>query len=444
MRRTSALSVLARFCYFASFLATLLVVSTIGIPALADPELPKEVVVKLYQGYLPFDQMQLEGPFFITEPSRQKIERGVYTLQTKYRKLLELQGQSRRGVPVLIRSSRLVLQASLSNNENDSLSGGAFLIKPDTLPARRYGGSVEITLNESGYFILKNRVSTQEYVASIVGSESRENWGPEALKAQAVLTQSRLYRFEPTPDHKRPVEELSDDMREEVYLGRGYIRPPVLDAVKAVWGEAITADNQIFVANYHAICAGGTSGIGFFTGEANPPNTLPPPKTTDLLSEPFSKPAYLHPAFRGVKCAFCQNSPYWKAHTTTFSLSEWTAKTGIEPPKITISDQRKRPLTVEFPDGHNDSGFATWLFLGEKLGFENILGSRFKLTVNPEKETVTVENNGAGHGVGMCQWGASVLASQGKTYREILTFYFPKSKIVKLTPLSSKARGKKP
>ncbi|MBY0449775.1 MAG: hypothetical protein K2X01_04030 [Cyanobacteria bacterium] len=442
MPRISALSLLASLCYFASFL----VISTIWNPALADPELPQDVVVKLYQGYLPFDQMQLEGPFFITEPSRQKIDRGVYTLQTKYRKLLELQGQSRRGVPVLIRSPRLVLQASLntSNNETDSLSGGAFLIKPDTLPARRYGGSIEITLSESGYFILKNRVSAQEYVASIVGSESRENWGAEALKAQAVLTQSRLYRFEPAPDHKRPIEELSDDMREEVYLGRGYIRTKVLDAVKAVWGEAITADNQIFVANYHAICAGGTSGIGFFTGEPNPPNTTPPSKKPDLLSEPFAKPAYLHPAFRGVKCSFCQNSPYWNPHSSTFSLSEWTAKTGIEPPKISITDQRKRPLTVDFTDGHSDSGFATWLFLGEKLGYENVLGSRFKLTLNADKDTVTLENSGAGHGVGMCQWGASVLAAQGKTYREILAFYFPKSKIIKLTPSRPKTRAKKP
>jgi stage II sporulation protein D len=32
---------------------------------------------------------------------------------------------------------------------------------------------------------------------------------------------------------------------------------------------------------------------------------------------------------------------------------------------------------------------------------------------------------GAGHGVGMCQWGARGLAKQGKGYVEILGHYYP-------------------
>ena len=31
---------------------------------------------------------------------------------------------------------------------------------------------------------------------------------------------------------------------------------------------------------------------------------------------------------------------------------------------------------------------------------------------------------GLGHGVGMSQWGAQVLAENGKTYDEILKYYF--------------------
>ena len=37
---------------------------------------------------------------------------------------------------------------------------------------------------------------------------------------------------------------------------------------------------------------------------------------------------------------------------------------------------------------------------------------------------VTITGTGYGHGVGMSQYGAKAMAQLGKTYREILTFYF--------------------
>ncbi|HLG06825.1 MAG TPA: hypothetical protein VI383_11845, partial [Gemmatimonadales bacterium] len=38
---------------------------------------------------------------------------------------------------------------------------------------------------------------------------------------------------------------------------------------------------------------------------------------------------------------------------------------------------------------------------------------------------VTLEGAGAGHGVGLCQWGAIGRARAGVSYREILSAYFP-------------------
>jgi stage II sporulation protein D len=36
-----------------------------------------------------------------------------------------------------------------------------------------------------------------------------------------------------------------------------------------------------------------------------------------------------------------------------------------------------------------------------------------------------IEGSGSGHGVGLCQWGARVMAQQGATPKEIVNFYFP-------------------
>jgi SpoIID/LytB domain protein len=37
----------------------------------------------------------------------------------------------------------------------------------------------------------------------------------------------------------------------------------------------------------------------------------------------------------------------------------------------------------------------------------------------------TMKGKGFGHGVGMSQWGASIMGDSGKTYEEILQFYYP-------------------
>jgi stage II sporulation protein D len=42
-----------------------------------------------------------------------------------------------------------------------------------------------------------------------------------------------------------------------------------------------------------------------------------------------------------------------------------------------------------------------------------------------EGPNVRFLGSGSGHGVGMCQWGASELARRGKSYRQILAHYYP-------------------
>jgi len=48
-----------------------------------------------------------------------------------------------------------------------------------------------------------------------------------------------------------------------------------------------------------------------------------------------------------------------------------------------------------------------------------------------------VIGRGWGHGVGMCQWGAYQMARQRYKYTNILEYYYPGSKIKKISELSS-------
>ena len=45
--------------------------------------------------------------------------------------------------------------------------------------------------------------------------------------------------------------------------------------------------------------------------------------------------------------------------------------------------------------------------------------------VDKESDRFVLRGAGWGHGVGLCQIGAAVMASEGKGYREILAHYYP-------------------
>jgi stage II sporulation protein D len=59
-----------------------------------------------------------------------------------------------------------------------------------------------------------------------------------------------------------------------------------------------------------------------------------------------------------------------------------------------------------------------------KVGYARIKSLQFE--VGPARDGVLhFVGRGRGHGAGLCQWGARLLAVQGRTYREILAHYYP-------------------
>ncbi|PYS20401.1 MAG: amidase, partial [Acidobacteria bacterium] len=52
--------------------------------------------------------------------------------------------------------------------------------------------------------------------------------------------------------------------------------------------------------------------------------------------------------------------------------------------------------------------------------------------VDRESGRFVLRGAGWGHGVGLCQIGAAVMASQGKPYREILAHYYPGAEVGKM------------
>jgi stage II sporulation protein D len=247
---------------------------------------------------------------------------------------------------------------------------------------------------------MSNALPAKDYVQSVVGSESPPGWPLEALKAQAVLTQTRLHQLTPNTF-------LSDTTQSESYQGLDVIRPAVREAVQAVWGQQLTYQGRPIQVYYHAACGGHTSPLGYIASYQQP-----------------SRPPVTPPYLRGVACQACRTSPFGQPKTVSIPKAAWTTRWGSAPISLSQLDPAGRPMTVTLGDGHTMSGYRFWILTGQRLGWDKLPGTRFTL-LSSSDDTLSFQSVGSGHGVGLCQWGAASKARAGQTYRDILRAYFP-------------------
>jgi stage II sporulation protein D len=265
--------------------------------------------------------------------------------------------------------------------------------------SRKYLGDVILTPVSTGAgcsLSMVNQVPLAGYLASVISSETGGGWPLEALKAQAVLTQTRLAILKPN-------ETVSDTTQYELYLGEGRVRPESREAVQAVWQQILTYKNRPAEVYYHASCGGHTASGEWF----NPANKA---KLPYLVSKP---------------CPYCKIGPFQKPTQKEIPASVVQAAFPKGMPQIKKMDEGGHPLWVEAGGAAPLSGYQFWLKMGQKLGWDKVPGSRFALKVASAQGNMTLTSVGAGHGVGLCQWGAAGMAKQGKSVGEILSFYFP-------------------
>ena len=64
------------------------------------------------------------------------------------------------------------------------------------------------------------------------------------------------------------------------------------------------------------------------------------------------------------------------------------------------------------------------------MGTDSFYSSKFE--VQRSEDGFVIQGRGRGHGVGMCQWGASGLGREGRNYAEILRYYYSGADLVKI------------
>lgn len=327
-----------------------------------------------------------------------------------------------------------------------------------------------------------NRLPLETYLSSVIGSEMSRTAPLEFLKAHAVISRSWALRsmekksrvtasgsplVEPADEETilrwtdaeihHGFDVCADDhcQRYRGILGETPANPE--RAVQETHGEVPIHGDEICDTRYCKCCGGMTE--DFCTAwddrdipylRALPDNDCPPPGFCFPLSEEENARVWI----TGSPEAFCNTRnrelletvlPQSDRQTTDFY--RWQTLYPQEEISRIIAEKTGRHLgwihdLLPLERGSSGRiirlrivGTGGTLTVGKELEIRRVLSSThlyssaFVVKREPGRDGIPrnfrLIGAGWGHGVGLCQIGAAVMATRGKTYREIIQHYFP-------------------
>lgn len=289
-----------------------------------------------------------------------------------------------------------------------------------------YRGTMEIYKNSKGYWIV-NTLSVEEYLYGVVPGEMPESFEMEALKAQAVCARTYAYRAIGSDRYREWKADVDDSVNCQVYNRNGE-NDKTTGAVNDTEGIILKEENGSPAAVYYfSSSCGHTCGLeawgshteSWLTGVSTLTDKRGFGKWENFLKENDRK-------------AYDSHSRYfrWKAVVRLpkgYTLNiEKREKTGVVTDIAYIKGGKKRHIKTENTIRSDLGKYLLSVTDSRgKSSQEDMLPSAF-FTV--EKGSTDGEfilyGGGYGHGIGMSQYGADGMAKAGKTYEEILRFYF--------------------
>lgn len=251
-----------------------------------------------------------------------------------------------------------------------------------------------------------NKAKLENYVIGVVAAEMPATFSIESLKAQAVAARTFVYKkivnnqisFDNLDKDKGQAYISNEDMKKN--WGKNYDEyyNKVSSAVLDTKGEIIMYNDDVINAYYFSISNGKTENSASVFGEAN-----------YLVS---------------VDSSWDKN---YKAYdnVSKISIDEFKNKLNINENIVLNEVKRSNTNHVEYiiinNKKYNGVQFRKLL---------NLRSTDFEIKI--DNEFVYIETKGYGHGVGMSQYGANGMASEGKSYEEIIKYYYQGVKLSKI------------
>lgn len=267
------------------------------------------------------------------------------------------------------------------------------------------------------------KIDVEEYILGVVSSEMPASFEEEALKAQAIAARTFYYSKRMKNCSLANGGEICDSVHCQAYMDkedrmekwpkedREKYYEKVKKAVQDTKGKVLTYDNEIVLyPQFFSTSSGKTENAeDVFSSQ------VPYLKSVSSEGEEVSTSYESEKEISNKDFSAIVNSQYKNANLNINNINK----------KIQIKSR-------------TDGGSVKEI----QLGGATIKGTEFRklfdlksanFTLEYSKNKIKIKCKGNGHGVGMSQWGANLMAKEGKGYEEILKHYYTGIELGKIT-----------
>jgi stage II sporulation protein D len=326
-----------------------------------------------------------------------------------------------------------------------------------------FSGSLRLVPRPGGRVTVINDVPLETYITSVVCSEMRSTSPPELVKAHAIISRSWLLA-QLEPQSPQPTERIQDgeiirwydrqahtgfdvcaDDHCQRYQGVGRIdSPAVTGAVGATRGLVLTYDGQPCDARFSKCCGGVTEDFTTAWGDQPVPYLVPvfdgpgSEMPEQSVGEFIKNPPDAYCRCTDQKILEQVLNPY---DLETKDFFRWQATLSVEEAgdlvKKKLGEDLGRIVKLESLERGRSGrikrlrlvGEAGSLVIGKELEIRRALSESHlyssAFVVDTDGQDFILSGAGWGHGVGLCQIGAAVMALEGVEHPEILRHYYP-------------------
>lgn len=347
---------------------------------------------------------------------------------------------------------------------------------------QKFAGALKIIVDK-GRLTAVNVVGVEDYLLSVISSEMSATASEEFLKAHAVISRSwvmaqiaaarnnpggevpegvcnvptlmcdldarlnkdagetkdEAYEYVKWYDHEdhHSFDVCADDHCQRYQGLTRAVGSTVRKVIDATWGQVLEYECRLCDARFSKCCGGIMEKFETCWEDAEHPYLQPLPDTPDHdpEAEPFCSTADKEILDQVLNSYDQETVDFyrWETIYDRKALSELvTRRSGINVGEIQEIIPLERGLSGRIYR-LKIVGAEKTIIIGKELEIRRVLSeSHLKSSafeVKMKDDRIILEGSDWGHGVGLCQIGAAVMASRGYTYEEILQHYYPGSSL---------------
>lgn len=349
---------------------------------------------------------------------------------------------------------------------------------------QKFAGALKIIV-EKDKLTAVNVVGVEDYLLSVISSEMSASASEEFLKAHAVISrswvmaqiesagkQSKASVPEGVNDLPSLVSHLDASLfhaKEEQGVDVEYVKwydhedhtrfdvcaddhcqryqgltratgQTVRKVIDSTWGQVLHYDGKLCDARFSKCCGGVMEVFGSCWADEDVPYLQALPDTPDHDPEAGCFCNTQNKEILGqVLNNYDQETVDFYRWEVVYGRDELSAlireRSGIDIGRLEALEPLERGLSGRIVK-LRIVGSERTLTVGKELEIRRLLSkSHLKSSAFdvewPDEETIRLKGAGWGHGVGLCQIGAAVMASKGYVYTQILSHYYPGTELIK-------------